>query len=205
VADLEAIREALGPDRLTLCGYSWGGLLAVLYLLEHPDRVAQLALVSPASITAQYRDQFEAEFARRMAAPAVAAERAALAASGLRESDPAAYRRRAFALSVAGYFKDFRDAKNLTPFRVTARTQQAVWESLGDFDLRGRLQALNEPRTTHHALILHGTADPIPIAGSRELARLLSAELLELDCGHCPHVEATEQFVKALDAFLPRG
>ncbi len=205
VADLEAIRKALGPDRLTLCGYSWGGLLAVLYLLEHPDRVAQLALVSPASITAQYRDQFEAEFARRMAAPAVAAERAALAASGLRESDPAAYRRRAFALSVAGYFKDFRDAKNLTPFRVTARTQQAVWESLGDFDLRGRLQALNEPRTTHHALILHGTADPIPIAGSRELARLLSAELLELDCGHCPHVEATEQFVKALDAFLPRG
>ena len=205
VADLEGIRQAEGLDRLTLCGYSWGGLLAVLYLLEHPDRVAHLALVSPASITAQYRAQFEAEFARRMAAPAVEREREALRASGLRESDPAAYRRRAFELSVAGYFKDFHDAKNLTPFRVTARTQQAVWDSLGDFDLRGRLASLEPPRTPHHALIVHGTYDPLPIAGSRELAALLGAHLVELDCGHCPHVEATEEFVRALDSFLPRG
>src|ERR1041384_95669 len=85
VADLDGIREALGIERLTLCGYSWGGLLAVLYLLEHPSRVERLALVSPASITAQYRQQFETEFARRMAAPEVERERAALKASGLSE------------------------------------------------------------------------------------------------------------------------
>ncbi len=66
VADLDALREQLELDRLTLCGYSWGGLLAVLYFLEHPERVARLALVSPASITADYRREFEAEFARRM-------------------------------------------------------------------------------------------------------------------------------------------
>jgi proline iminopeptidase len=205
VADLEEIRKALGLERLTLCGYSWGGLLAVLYLLEHPDRVERLALVSPASITAQYRQQFEVEFARRMAAPDVVREREGLKASGLRESDPEAYRRRAFELSVAGYFKDFHDAKKLTPFRVTARTQQAVWDSLGDFDLRGRLASLKGTLSTPPALILHGTADPIPIAGSRELAGLLGAALVELDCGHCPHVEATEQFVSALDGFLPRA
>ncbi len=35
VADLEELREQLGLDRLILCGYSWGGLLAVLYFLEH--------------------------------------------------------------------------------------------------------------------------------------------------------------------------
>ncbi len=203
VADLEEIRQTLGSERLTLCGYSWGGLLAVLYLLEHPGRIERLALVSPASITARYRDQFEAEFARRMAAPEVERERAALRASGLRESNPEAYRRRAFELSVAGYFKDFHDAKNLTAFRVNARTQQAVWDSLGDFDLRGRLGTL--PLPAPRSVIVHGTADPIPIAGSRELAGLLGAGLVELDCGHCPHVEATEQFVSALDGFLPRA
>ena len=205
VADLEGIRQALGLERLTVCGYSWGGLLAVLYLLEHPGRVERLGLVSPASPTVAYRRQFEEEFARRMAAPVVERERAALKASGLRESDPEAYRKRAFELSVAGYFKDFHDAKNLTPFRVTARTQQAVWDSLGDFDLRGRLASLRGPLPTPPALIVHGTADPIPIAGSRELAQLLGATLVELDCGHCPHVEATEQFVSALDGFLPRA
>lgn len=203
VADLDDIRLQLGLEQLTLCGYSWGGLLAILYLLEHPDRVGRLALVSPASLTAAYRRQFEEEFARRMAAPAVKAERDALRASGLRERNPAAYQKRAFELSVAGYFRDFHDAKNLTPFRVHARTQDAVWTSLGDYDLRPRLRELASRNPLPASRILHGTFDPIPIAGSRELAALLRAELLELPVGHCPHVEATDDFVRAVDAFLP--
>jgi proline iminopeptidase len=205
VADLDAIRGHLGLDRLTLCGYSWGGLLAILYFLEHPDHVERLALVSPASITAEYRRAFEDELARRMAAPEITRERDALRASGLRERDPAAYQRRAFELSVAGYFRDFRDAKNLTPFRVTARTQEAVWRSLGDYDLRPSLRELAS-RISHPASrVIHGAFDPLPIAGSRELAALLPAQLIELPVGHCPHVEATNDFVRALDDFLPKA
>jgi proline iminopeptidase len=203
VADLEGLRVQLGIERLTVCGYSWGGLLAVLYLLAHSERVARLALVSPASITAADRAKFERRFAERMSAPEIVQAREALRASGLRERDPRAYQRRGFELSVAGYFRDFADAKHLTPFRVTARTQHAVWESLGDYDLRPRLRALASHGTPPPTRILHGTFDPIPIAGSRELADLLHAELVELPVGHCPHVEATDRFVAALDDFLP--
>ena len=205
VADLEGLRVELALERLTLCGYSWGGLLAVLYLLEHPDRVERLALVDPASITAEYRRQFEEEFARRMAAPEIQRERDALRASGLRERDPAAYKRRTFELSVAGYFRDFHDAKNLTAFRVTARTQEAVWKSLGQYDLRPQLQAVTSRFPIPPSLILHGTFDPLPIAGSHELAALLKARLTELPAGHCPHVEATAEFVRTLDEFLPKA
>lgn len=205
VADLDALRAALGLERLTLCGYSWGGLLAVLYLLEHPERVERLALVSPASITAGLRDEFERRFAERMSAPEIVRAREELRSSGLRQRDSAAYQRRAFELSVAGYFRDFADAKLLTPFRVTARTQQAVWSSLGDYDLRPKLRVLSSPVPPPPSLIVHGTFDPIPIEGSRELAELLSAKLVELPVGHCPHVEATEEFVAALDGFLPPG
>ncbi len=205
VADLDAIRAQLELERIAICGYSWGGLLGVLYLLEHPERVERLALVSPAAPTAEYRRQFDAEFARRMAAPEIQREREALRASGLRERDPAAYQRRAFELSVAGYFRDFREAKNLTPFRVNARTQQAVWDSLGEYDLRSQLKqhVLRFPLPASR--LVHGTFDPIPVAGSRELAALLQTELIELPVGHCPHVEATDDFVRALDAFLPRA
>jgi proline iminopeptidase len=201
VADLEAIRVRLGLERLSLCGYSWGGLLAVLYHLEHPGRVEHLALVSPASITAAGRRVFEVEFARRMQAPEILDAREELRASGLAGREPEAYRRRAFELSVTGYFRDPRDAANLTPFRVTARTQDVVWESLGDYDLRPRLRSV--PLPTPHSLVVHGTYDPIPIAGSRELAQLLGADFVELPVGHCPHVEATDAFVHALDRFLP--
>lgn len=203
VADLDAWREQTGQERLTLGGYSWGGLLAVLYFLEHPQRVERLALVSPASLTAGYRRQFEEELARRMQAPEIQREREALRASGLRERDPAAYRRRAFELSVAGYFRDFRDARNLTAFRVTARTQEAVWKSLGDYDLRPQLRDIAVRFPLPPALVVHGTFDPLPIAGSRELVALLSARFVELPVGHCPHVEATEDFVRALHDFLP--
>ena len=53
VADLDALRARWGVERLTLLGYSWGGLLAVLYALEHSDRIARLALVAPAPLTAE--------------------------------------------------------------------------------------------------------------------------------------------------------
>ena len=52
VVDLEALRGHWGLDHLTVIGYSWGGLLALLYALEHPDRIARLALVSSAPVTA---------------------------------------------------------------------------------------------------------------------------------------------------------
>ena len=204
VVDLEAIRVELALERLTLCGYSWGGLLAVLYALEHPAKVARLALVSPASITVRGRFEFERRFADRMNAPEIVRAREALRAGGLRERDPAAYQRRAFELSVAGYFRDFEKAKDLTPFRVTARTQQAVWDSLGDYDIRERLRTYPSPFPLPPSLVVHGSFDPIPIEGSRELATILKADVVELPVGHCPHVEATDQFVEALDGFLPR-
>ena len=206
VADLEALRSSLSLERMSICGYSWGGLLAVLYLLQYPHRVERLALVSPASITAAGRLDFERRFAERMQAPEVVQAREELKTSGLRERDPAAYQRRAFELSVAGYFRDFADVKNLTAFRVTARTQQAVWSSLGEYDLRQKLRELHSSLVPiPPSLIVHGTSDPIPIEGSRELAALLDTKLIELPVGHCPHVEATEPFVTALDGFLLRS
>ena len=205
VADLDGIRAALGLERLTLFAYSWGGLLAVLYLLEHPERVERLALVSPASITAAYRREFDRRFAERMNAPDIVRAREELRTSGLRERDPAAYRRRAFELSVAGYFHNFADVRNLTAFRVTSRTQEAVWASLGEYDLRPQLRQYPSRFPIPPSLVVHGTYDPIPIEGSRELAGLLRAAFVELPAGHCPHVEATEEFVQALNNFLPRS
>jgi len=205
VADLEALRNHWRLDRLTLLGYSWGGLLAVLYALEHPSRIARLALVSGAPLTAAWREEFERRFAARMAQPWIARSRAELSALGLAQRDPEKYRRIAFALSVAGYFHDPSRAREMTPFRVTERTRRAVWDSLGEYDLREQIRLKFPNGTAPRSLLVHGIYDPMPIEAARETAALLSTGVVELATGHAPHVEATEAFVRVLDGFLPKG
>jgi proline iminopeptidase len=198
VADLEELRQQWGLEQLTLAGYSWGGLLALLYAIDFPDRVGRLALVSPAPAWREARTEFERRFGERNLAPELQRERAALRESGLRERDPAAYAQRVFELSVAPYFSDPTRARELTPFRVTGRTQQEVWASLGDYDLRPALSRLSIP-----SIILQGEDDPIPIETSANVARLLKAEFYPLPkCGHVPYVEAFEEFVRLMDGFL---
>ncbi|HMG01477.1 MAG TPA: alpha/beta fold hydrolase, partial [Gemmatimonadaceae bacterium] len=203
VEDLGAVVDELALDPLSLVGYSWGAMLALLYVVEQrgtphlraPDR---MALISPAPLTKEYRRQFEAEFNRRQQSPEIQRTRDELAASGLREKDPEAHRQRAFELGVAGYFADPSNAKDLTPFRVMGRVQQSVWESLGDFDLIRDLKGIKIP-----SIVICGRDDPIPLASSSEAASVLGTNLVVLDeCGHVPYVEQPQRLFAALDPFL---
>ena len=124
--------------------------------------------------------------------------REALAASGLRERDPEAFKQRTFELSVAGYFADPARARDLTPFRVTGRVQQSIWESLGAFDLLPGLRDLRIP-----SLVVHGRQDPIPLASAAAVASALSAQSVWLDgCGHVPYVEQPDALFSAVREFL---
>lgn len=206
VGDCDRVVDELRLDPLDIIGYSWGGLLAMLYAIEAsagrtghvPHR---LVLIDPAPVNRDFRRTFEAEFSRRNADQGVARLRAELAESGLRERDPEAYRQRAFELGVAGYFADPAAVHDLTPFRVTGRVQQSVWDSLGDFDLLapGELETVRTP-----TLILHGREDPIPTASSEAAARAMpNARLVLLDgAGHVPYVEQPAVLFPAIRAFL---
>lgn len=205
VRDLARVVAEFALEPLSLIGYSWGGLLALLYAREAavgrtPIAPSRLVLIDPAPLARRFREQFEREFSRRQASPAVDEMRQELAASGLRERDLQAYRHRSFELSVAGYFANPRAARDLTPFRVTGRVQQSTWESLGDYDL------LADPalaRIVSPTLIVHGREDPIPLASSQECARALDATLVVIDeCGHVPYVEQPAALFGAIEKFL---
>lgn len=203
VADLAQVITEFGLVPPTIVGYSWGALLAMLYAVQcryEPSwcAPARLVLVAPAPITRAWRDEFEQSLAERGRRAAILAMREALAASGLRETDPAAYRQRSFELSVAGYFADPHRAMALTPFRVTGKVQQSVWGSLGDFDLRDALRGVDVP-----TLVVHGRNDPIPLASAAAAAACLGGELVVLErCGHVPYVEQADALFGAIAAFL---
>jgi proline iminopeptidase len=199
VADLDALLDHWEVETATLLGYSWGGLLALLFAVTHPARVGRLALVCPAPATATDRRRFEVTFAERSQSPALVAQREAIQASDLRVRDPERHRRRLFELSVAGYFRDPDRVRDLTPFRVTGRAQQGVWDSLGPYDLREALVGLGIP-----ARVFAGRFDPLPLDAAADTATRLGAELVVFeDSGHCPHVEETARFVAELGRWLP--
>jgi proline iminopeptidase len=49
-ADLDAIRQRIGAQRLILIGYSYGATVAAAYLAQHPDRVERVVFSSPGPI-----------------------------------------------------------------------------------------------------------------------------------------------------------
>jgi proline iminopeptidase len=210
VEDLALVARELGIEPLSLVGYSWGGLLAMLYatavygsgdppLPAGAPVPARMVLIDPAPVTRELRHTFESELARRQGGDEIRRLRDDLAASGLRERDPEVYRQRAFELSVAGYFAHPARAHDLTPFRVIGRVQQSVWASLGDFDLPPLLE-----RVTCPTLVVHGREDPIPLASSEIAARALPhARLVVLDgSGHVPYVEAPSALFESIRSFL---
>ncbi|HSA56189.1 MAG TPA: alpha/beta fold hydrolase [Gemmatimonadaceae bacterium] len=203
VDDLARVAREFHLEPLTLIAFSWGGLLALLYALEaqrHPTYVkpARLVLIDPAPLSRPFRHAFEDEFNRRQRSEALREMREELADSGLRERDPEAYRKRAFELSVAGYFARPEAARALTPFRVTARVQDSVWESLGDYDLVAQLGTLHVP-----TFFIHGRADPIPLDSTELAARAMRARLLVLEAsGHVPYVEQPDALFSAIEQFL---
>jgi proline iminopeptidase len=205
VDDLAAVIAELGVSPVTLVGYSWGAMLAMLYSIHGTAQnigpmAHTLVLIDPAPVTRAFRDRFEAEFTRRQSEPRIRAMRDELTGSGLRERDPEAYHQRAFEIGVAGYFANPDRARDLTPFRVVGRVQQSIWDSLDDFDLTrpGMLDSVHAP-----VLITHGRQDPIPLESSQAAAAALHARLVILeDCGHVPYVEQPTQLFRAVEAFL---
>jgi proline iminopeptidase len=187
--DLEQVLASVRPARPALVGYSWGGLLALHLALEAPQAIDRLLLISPAPPDIEAREHMRARLAAAARRPDVLAF-----VAGLDRTD----KRQRFAGAIAGYFVTPARALEVTPFLVRERAERGVWESLAGYDLRPRLPSLSVP-----TLILHGTEDPIPIEGAREIAALGHARLVELPgCGHVPYVEAGETFWSEALRFL---
>lgn len=203
VADLEALRQHLGLERINVFGHSAGGFVAQQYALTHPERVERLVLCSTTATTGPDFDaSLGAELQARAGRPWFPDAAAALSAFYSRpvgDEESRALLGRAWPL----YFIAHEHAPDVAArllasleFNV-ARLQQAPPEP---FDFRPALASL---RT--RALVMVGAAD---FLCSQRLAGLLHAALPGAQLvtfpssGHMPHAEEPEAFAAALTAFL---
>jgi len=190
--DLWQIKEA------TIIGHSWGALLGLLFAIQSPDRVARMLLVAPAPITAEGRSEYLDRLGRRMTELEISNQQRELIQSDLRRCDPVAFRQRAFELSLAPYLKNPKHSYSIAPFQISHRVREAVWRSLGDYDLTDELSRLSVP-----TLVIHGQFDPIPLSSSQQIATLLASQLEVFeDSGHMPFFEEPERFAEIAEEFL---
>jgi proline iminopeptidase len=212
IADLEALRRHWGHGRWLVGGVSFGAALALAYAIEHPERVQALVYVSCAVRLAgqpDWTEQFRLARVERMPEP----ERGCYLELQRRRHDGAdadaslATETRRLAMSTE--FGDTEVARRMAG-RLEAElagVNHEVNRELGeDFeryflapDISTRLRKLDCP-----VLLVHGTADPRPVAAVEVLAEELPrARLVRLPgVGHFPHWEAPEALRDLLRGFV---
>ena len=214
VADLEAVRQHFKLEKMTLLGNSWGGMLVSFYAVAHPDRVERMILHNSgepsqkflfdavdeihARIASRYDDEKEKRF-KFISNPD----------NWVKAKDPRANCREFFEMILptyiygdslpAGRFKGDVCAGSDEAVRLQQWVNREVWRSLGQFDLLPQLGKVTAP-----VLVIHGEADPIPVASSEAWAAgYPNARLLLIEkAGHLSHVERPDVFFPAVEMFL---
>jgi proline iminopeptidase len=207
VQDLEALRQALDLDRISLLGHSLGGHVAYLYAARHPERMESLILVDVGPPLDEELGQrfWSAMQARRTAADEEAGSQIRASAE-FQAGEPAAVER--FMKNLYGPF--FREARTpdesdwgFTP--ITAANvleyEERLMGTLAALDPVGSLGRVECP-----TLVLHGEADPIPWEFGKFIAdRIPGAKLVVIPgASHFPFVEDRAAFLQAIEEFTAR-
>lgn len=202
VADLDAVRGALGVDRVAVLGHSWGATLALRYALDHPDRLSALIYVSGTGLGWAWQEPFQRAIAERLAPSA--ARRSELRGRDRSETEDRE-------LAVLQWSAEFtgadavRHAEEMaTPwFGVNWECHREIWGELQrtwrEADLFTACQALSVP-----VLIIDGAADLRPrwAVDSLEQALPRVTRVIFPDAGHVPWLELPAEFGSRVVAWL---
>ena len=198
VDDIGRVIGALGLERPTILAHSFGSVLALLFALQHPEKVGRLVIVGGAptrEFMAGYRNAVVAELPHDV--------QRRLAAIQGQELDDEAMRER-FRLVLPLYFHRIlsegeRDTL-LSSITFSSRVNRAVAAGLESYDLSPALPHVRVP-----ALVVYGTSDRI-VQPEYQLAfrgRLLTARFVAFqESGHFPFLEEPEPFARVVHYFV---
>ena len=210
--DLEALRIAIGLERMTVLGHSFGGNIALKYALMHPDRVERLILVNTSSYVENPNDTdarvmsllTPSEISAMNALEGPRAARTACERVGRRYRSMYPYMFH-HSMDAASQERDYYSVY----FDMLARRLLVAGEE-GGFDARGQLEKIKVP-----VLVLTGKHDVVtPPEFSTEMAKELPhSRLVVLDkSGHFSFIEENflftewvRQFVAATNDWTPSG
>jgi len=182
VADLEAVREAVGVEQVHVLGHSWGGIVTMRYATVHPQHVRSLILMGSGPPHGQTAQAGQANLGQRI----VSLQQQGLIPSPL----PTSGAELVLAILPA-YFSDpsFEVPAELKETTFHAEANQQTSSSLGTWDMTQEVATLTQP-----VLLLWGEDDPFGLPMAEATKEALSSAQVEFvllkGCGHywqeCP-------------------
>jgi len=213
VADLEAIRRHFAAEKVHLIGYSYLGLMVMLYALDHPqhvDRIVQLGPV-PLKFGTEYRGEYVANDRQQVIDQNGGPRLRELRASNYHTTHPREYCEEEWRVvrfmlvgdpqRVDRLGPGLCDLPNEWPANLSRHMERHFVGSVQKLDVpRERVAQLQNP-----VLTIHGTSDRnAPYGAGRDWVYLLpNARLVTLQgAAHQAFAERPEAVRPAIDEFL---
>lgn len=209
VAEISAVRAALGFDRIHLYGQSWGGMLAIEYMMSKPSGVVSLILSSAPASSRQFLDEI-ARLRATLPEELQATLRHYEAAGDYHNPE---YERAvlAFLGPLFCRLEPFPDLiwRTTEIFNCNRTPYETLWGP-NDFIITGTMKGWDRTNRLDEiaapTLVLCGRHDEVTPACAETLQRgIPGAELCIFEnCAHMAHLEEPEHYVQVVRDFLRR-
>jgi pimeloyl-ACP methyl ester carboxylesterase len=214
VEDLIALADALGVERFTLVGHDWGGAVAWLAALRHPDRLARLVIVNAPHPLVFQKSLFEDQ-AQRAASQYISAFRNPLMERGIEAMGLEAFFSKTFASHAdisllsdeerRAYLDDWGQPGALTAMLNWYRASEIVVPSAGEEAEAPAWTRAPFPAVKLPTLVLWAMRDtallPVQLDGLNELVDDLRLVTIP-DAGHFVPWEQPKTVAGAIRDFM---
>ena len=201
VQDLDDLRKNLGEDKLTICGISWGGMLAQAYASIFPNNTEKIILVSPGGPDLAL---FPIIFNDNLPMRRYPAEEDSLKYWNDQPDNEISISKRKIYLLLP-YFYDHDIGIKVLPqyFSSTTHNQRMsdlMWKDLYEnYNLNSKLSDYKNP-----CIIIRGRQDIMLTEAVYQIKELLpQTKIITIErCGHFPSLEQPNEFYKILREVL---
>lgn len=204
VEDIETLRRHLGIDSWIVMGHSFGGMLTIAYVAEHPEPVEAMVLSAPAGASLDFMGWYPASLNDRL----LPDEREAVARWSDPErvaADPGKASHEIVRASIGAFLYDRGRLEEILAVldedTWSIETSQLVWSDLmrTDFDVRDSLRSFDAP-----VLVVQGRQDALGDLHAYRVSELFPNSSLEIieESAHLMWVDQEERYFDIVLGFL---